>query len=153
MLQLCHVAAPWAAERGCCARMSTRVPICCTSSKDQVEGRASIHISVIACRVVNVYLISTVGVGDGIGSHDTDRCLQCPCDDNPDKGGYACCKDCPSKTPGPPRSYWFEYKVSSPPLVKLDIRPSEQGWGILSLRTPASCPSLQEVTCVVDDPM
>ena len=80
--------------------------------------------SVSACRVLNVYLISTVGVGEGIGSRDTDRCLQCPCADNPDKGGYACCRDCPSKTPGPPRSYWFEYKVSSPPPKKRNVAPS-----------------------------
>ena len=59
-----------------------------------------------------MYLISTAGVGTGIGSKDIDRCLQCPCDDDPDRGGYSCCKDCNTQTPGPPRTYHFQYNVT-----------------------------------------
>ena len=59
-----------------------------------------------------MYLISTAGVGTGIGSKDIDRCLQCPCDDDPNRGGYSCCKDCTTQTPGPPRSYHFQYNVT-----------------------------------------
>ena len=64
--------------------------------------------SALLSRVVNIYLISTAGVGP----EDIDRCLQCPCDDDPDRGGFACCKECKTQTPGPPRSYWFEYNVT-----------------------------------------
>ena len=60
------------------------------------------------CRMFNIHLISTAGVGP----EDIDRCLQCPCDDDPDRGGAACCKACITQTPGPPRSYFFEYNVT-----------------------------------------
>ena len=37
-----------------------------------------------------------------------------PCKGNPDKGGFACCRDesCHTQTPGPPRTYRFEYNVT-----------------------------------------
>jgi len=37
-----------------------------------------------------------------------------PCKDIPDRGGFACCRDesCHTQTPGPPRTYRFEYNVT-----------------------------------------
>ena len=35
-----------------------------------------------------------------------------PADDNPDRGGFANCRTCPSKTPGPARTYHLEYNVT-----------------------------------------
>jgi len=41
------------------------------------------------------------------------RCVG-PCKDIPDRGGFACCRDesCHTQTPGPPRTYRFEYNVT-----------------------------------------
>ena len=35
-----------------------------------------------------------------------------PCDDDPNRGGFSCCKTCNTTTPGPAIGYRFEYNVT-----------------------------------------
>ncbi|KAK9842080.1 hypothetical protein WJX81_007607 [Elliptochloris bilobata] len=75
-------------------------------------------VSGTKARLTNILLISTAG----IAPEDLAQCLECPCKDISNRGGFACCRDesCHSKTPGPPRTYRFEYNVTFRPLTSHD---------------------------------
>lgn len=58
-------------------------------------------------RYTNIQLINTIGVAE----KDMRECLECWCKDDPNKGSFFCCKDCPAKD-GPSVDYHLEITVT-----------------------------------------
>ncbi|EIE18154.1 hypothetical protein COCSUDRAFT_68383 [Coccomyxa subellipsoidea C-169] len=66
-------------------------------------------------RYTNIQLINTIGVKEA----DKRECLECWCKDNPDKGSFMCCKNCPAEE-GPIVDYHLQYSVTYRPIEEND---------------------------------
>ncbi len=76
-----------------------------------------------------------------------------PCKDIPDRGGFACCRDesCHTQTPGPPRTYRFEYNVTFrhgavPPTVRVQCKALH---GVAGQSSSAKQPCMGRRPCMV----